>query len=133
MIRRFAIRIPNIHQIPVFPGNMSIDFQAIIDSETPVLIDFWAQWCGPCKAMMPALDTLGAELGEGLRIVKLDVDEHLDLAVDMKVLGVPTLMLYRKGQLLWRDAGVQTKNSLRAIIETHAGLPSTLTTTHSSL
>lgn len=111
---------------------MSIDFQAIIDSETLVLIDFWAQWCGPCKAMMPALDALGAEMGENLRIVKLDVDEHLDLAVDMKVLGVPTLMLYRKGQLLWRDAGVQTKNSLRAIIETHAGLPSTLITTHSS-
>ena len=65
---------------------------------------------------MPALDALKAEMGDGIRIVKIDVDQNIDLAVQMKVLGVPTLMLYRNGQLLWRESGVQTMESLKAVI-----------------
>ena len=95
---------------------MRATFQDLTHSDTPVLVDFWATWCGPCKAMMPALDALKAEMGDGIRIVKIDVDQNIDLAVQMKVLGVPTLMLYRNGQLLWRESGVQTMESLKAVI-----------------
>jgi thioredoxin 1 len=66
--------------------------------------------------MIPLLDELQNELGDQAQIVKLDVDEHLDLAVEMKVMGVPTLMLYKKGQLLWKDAGVQSKEMLKNLI-----------------
>jgi len=92
-------------------------FQELIQSDTPVLLDFWATWCAPCVAMMPVLDELQAELGDQVRIVKLDVDQNLELAVQLKVLGVPTFMLYKNGQQLWQEAGVLTKETLRKAIE----------------
>lgn len=96
---------------------MTEPFESIIQSETPVLFDFHATWCGPCRAMIPVLDELQAELGERVRIVKIDVDEHTDLAVRLQVMGVPTFMLYRNGQELWRQAGVMTKKSLLYVVE----------------
>jgi thioredoxin 1 len=78
--------------------------------------------------MAPALDALQTEVGDQVRIVKIDVDKNLDLAVRMKVLGVPTLMLYKNGELLWKDAGVQTKEQLLNVIK-NAGLLSTGTPT----
>lgn len=95
-------------------------FEELVQSETPVLVDFHATWCGPCRAMLPVLDDLEAELGERVRIVKVDVDEHTDLAVRMKVMGVPTFMLFREGKELWRQPGVLTKESLKKIIESAA-------------
>ena len=97
---------------------MMLTFEQMVDSETPVLVDFFATWCGPCRAMLPVLDELQDEMGERLRIVKIDVDEDTDLAVRMKVMGVPTFMLYRKGRELWRQPGVFTKEALKKIIET---------------
>ncbi|HMX38880.1 MAG TPA: thioredoxin [Saprospiraceae bacterium] len=100
---------------------MNSSFAALVNSDTPVLIDFWATWCGPCRAMMPILDDLKADLGNRVRIVKIDVDQNTDLAVKMKVMGVPTLMLYRNGKELWRQAGVVSKSALKEVIEQHEG------------
>jgi len=97
---------------------MTQSFESIIQSETPILLDFHATWCGPCRAMSPVLVDLKAELGDRVRILKIDVDQHTDLAVRLKVMGVPTFMLYRNGQELWRQAGVMTKKSLQHVIET---------------
>lgn len=86
-------------------------------SPVPVLVDFWAPWCAPCRAMHPVLDELEAELGERVRVVRIDVDEQLDLAVRMKVMGVPTFMLYKDGRVFWRQAGVFSKESLKTVVE----------------
>lgn len=96
---------------------MTASFESLTNSDTPVLIDFWAPWCGPCRAMMPVLTDLKAELGERIRIVKIDIDKNTDLAVQMKVMGVPTFMLYKNGQQLWQQAGTLTKDALKRVIE----------------
>lgn len=96
---------------------MEPSFESLLHSPTPVLLDFWGTWCAPCIAMHPILDELEAEMGNRVRIVKIDVDEHTDLAVRMKVMGVPMFMVYKNGQELWRDAGVLSKETLRKAIE----------------
>jgi thioredoxin 1 len=96
---------------------MTDSFNNIIQSEKPVLVDFWATWCGPCRAMAPVLQELKAEMGDRVRIVKIDVDKNTDLAVQMKVMGVPTFMLYKNGILVWSEAGTFTKETLKKHIE----------------
>ena len=92
-------------------------FEQIIQSDTPVLVDFFATWCGPCKAMMPSLDQLKTDMGDSIRIVKIDVDKNTDLAVAQKVMGVPTLALFKNGKELWRQAGAMSAPALKAVIE----------------
>ena len=99
---------------------MSYD-ELIQTTQQTLLVDFFATWCGPCKAMAPVLDELKAELGDGVRIVKIDVDKNIDLAVAQKVMGVPTFVVYHNGVEHWRQAGTPTKEMLKQVIRSAAG------------
>lgn len=96
---------------------MSKSFQDIISSDKPVLVDFFATWCGPCQALAPILKEVKEELGETVSIIKIDVDKNQPLAAQYQVRGVPTMMLYQKGQQLWRQSGVVSKEQLIQIIK----------------
>ncbi len=81
------------------------NFAEIINSETPTLVDFTASWCGPCKAMVPVLDEVKSKMGKDVRIIKVDVDKNPKVADKFKIRGVPTFILFKKGELIWRQSG----------------------------
>ena len=91
--------------------------ELINNSAEPVLVDFYATWCGPCKMMHPVLENVKARVGDKARIVKIDVDEQQDLAMQYAIQAVPTLMLFKGGQPVWRQSGVVQSNELVALIE----------------
>lgn len=91
-------------------------FNSVINSGQLVLVDFFATWCGPCKAMHPILEQLKAQLGDRLRIIKVDIDKHGDPAVEYGVQAVPTLILFRSGKVLWRQSGALPLNQLLSIV-----------------
>ena len=93
------------------------NFNDIINSEVLTLVDFFATWCGPCKTMHPVLEQLKAELGDSIRIIKIDVDKNNSLAANYRVQSVPTLMLFRKGEMLWRQSGALQLSALKKVIE----------------
>lgn len=92
------------------------NFSTIINQEKPVLVDFFAEWCGPCKMMSPILKEVKDELGEKVSIIKIDVDKNQALASQYQVRGVPTLVLYNKGQQVWRQSGLVQKKEIISII-----------------
>jgi len=92
-------------------------YTEIINSETPTLVDFTATWCGPCKAMAPVLEQLATKIGDKGKIIKIDVDKNPSIAEKMKIQGVPTFVLYKKGEILWRQSGMQSLNQLEQLIE----------------
>lgn len=97
-------------------SEMKESFSDIIKGEKPVLVDFHAEWCGPCKMMKPILEELRKLVGNSIRILKIDVDKNANLAGSLNVSGVPTLILYKKGQILWRQSGVVQAKELQNII-----------------
>jgi thioredoxin 1 len=91
-------------------------FQEIINSNTPTLVDFSAEWCGPCKMMAPILKEAASMLGEEAKIIKVDVDKNQQAAAAYQVQSVPTLILFKKGEIKWRQSGVVQANQLVQII-----------------
>jgi thioredoxin 1 len=98
---------------------MNLKFKEIIQSNDLVLVDFYADWCGPCKMMSPVLQEVKATMQEAIKIIKVNVDQHQDLASHFMVRGVPTLMLFQEGKMLWRQSGVLSAQDLVKIVSTH--------------
>jgi thioredoxin 1 len=93
-------------------------FQAeVIESEVPVLVDFWAPWCGPCRMVAPVLEEIAGEKGDALRIVKLNVDENQQTAMTYEVLSIPTLILFKNGAMAKKVVGAYPKRRLEAELE----------------
>lgn len=99
-------------------------FEEMVNSKTPVLVDYYATWCGPCKMMHPVLEELKERMGDRIKIVKIDVDvpANRQSVYAYQIQSVPTLMLFLEGKMLWRQSGVVRAAELQRLIEKHTGL-----------
>ncbi|MDE7135164.1 MAG: thioredoxin [Muribaculaceae bacterium] len=95
------------------------DFNQIINSDKPTLVDFFATWCGPCKMQAPILEQLKAKMGDKVTIVKVDIDRNQELAAQYRVMSVPTLMIFKNGAAVWREAGLKTEDYLEKKLYEH--------------
>ena len=95
-------------------------FTEIINQKKPVLVDFFAEWCGPCKMMSPILKEVKAELNDEVSIIKIDVDKNQSLAAKFQVRGVPTFMLFKDGKQVWRQSAMLQKNDLISVIKQYS-------------
>jgi thioredoxin 1 len=91
----------------------------VLAADKPVLVDFWATWCGPCKQIAPMLDELASEMGDKVTIAKLDIDEAREIAINYNVMGVPTLILFKDGQVADRTQGAMPKGALEEFLGKH--------------
>lgn len=94
-------------------------FNELIQDEKPVLVDFYADWCGPCKMMAPVLSEFSKEMAGKVKVIKVDVDRNPAAARSYQIQGVPTLILFKKGKVVWRQSGVVPAHQLRAIVSSH--------------
>ncbi len=91
-------------------------FSELTSGDTPVLIDFYATWCGPCQTMMPVLEQLKEDLGENVKILKIDVDKNKLLASKFQIRGVPAFLIFKNGKQVWKGAGVQPLHELKKLL-----------------
>lgn len=94
-------------------------FKDIVASKTPTLIDFYADWCGPCKMMPPILKEVREKLGDSVRILKIDVDKNSELSAKLQIQGIPTLAIFKEGKMLWRQSGVIPAHQLVPLIKNY--------------
>lgn len=95
-------------------------FNEMINGNQPVLVDFFAEWCGPCKTMSPVLQELATNMGDKVKIIKVDVDKNPHAAQKFQVQGVPTFILFKEGQIRWRQSGAMPLSVLQKAIEGHS-------------
>jgi thioredoxin 1 len=98
---------------------MKGNFQNIISGSVPVLVDFYADWCQPCKMQAPILQEFAREVGDKVKVIKIDVDKNPDVARKFQIQGVPTLALFKEGKIVWRQSGVTQKQGLLQIVNTY--------------
>ena len=92
-------------------------FDEMINSTTPTLVDFYATWCGPCKMMSPLLEQVASEMGDETKIIKVDIDKNRDAAAQYGIRSVPTLILFKEGEIVWRQSGLPPKNLITESIK----------------
>ena len=95
-------------------------FGNMISSENLVLVDFYTEWCGPCKMMKPILEEVKGSLGDKVRILKVDVDKNSKAATQYQITGVPTFVLFKHGKAVWRQSGLIPPSALKQVIESHS-------------
>jgi thioredoxin 1 len=93
-------------------------FEELINGDTPVLVDFFAEWCGPCKMMPPILKEVKDKLGDNVRVIKIDVDKNPQVAQQYRVQAVPTMIIFKSGKILWRNAGVTPVQQIMSQLQT---------------
>lgn len=89
----------------------------VLDSDIPVLVDFWAPWCGPCQMVAPILEAVAENMGDKLKIVKLNTDENMNTAQNYEIMAIPSLLVFKNGQVVERIVGVKPKEQLEAQLE----------------
>lgn len=94
-------------------------FQDIIAGDTPVLVDFFAEWCGPCKMMKTVLEELKKKMGNKIIILKIDIDKNISLSSEYRIQSVPTLVLWKQGEIIWRQSGALSLNELEQILSSY--------------
>jgi thioredoxin 1 len=95
-------------------------FKNLIKSQQPIVIDFFAEWCGPCKSMKPILENLKAHVGNKAKIVKIDVDDNRGIAMQLGIRSVPTLMIFQNGEVKWKKIGVSSVTEMESVINSLA-------------
>lgn len=95
------------------------NFKELINAETPVLVDFFATWCGPCQTLTPMVEEVAKEMGDKVKVIKVDIDKNQKAALAYNIRGVPTLILFKSGNMVWRKSGLLTKRELKAQLSEH--------------